>query len=416
LLLLPTALLGLTLPAAADNWPAWRGADGGGHSKEKGLPVKWSATENVKWKVELPGPCNSTPIVWGDKVFLTQATDKGQKRSLMCLNRKDCSLLWEKTVEYKDKEPTHQTNPYCAASPVTDGERVVVSYGSAGLFCYDFKGELLWRRDLGKSHHIWGNAASPVLYGDLALLNFGPGERTFLLAVNKKDGKDVWKVDEVGGKLGGEGPSTWVGSWSTPVVAKVEGHDELIMTWPGVVRAYDPKDGKLLWSCMGLAKDSGGDRLVYTSPLVAPGVVVAMAGFMGPYLAVKPGGKGDVTETHRLWRETKAPQRVGSGVIVGEHVYIVNEPGTAQCIELRTGKTLWTERTGAKSWGSMVAADGKLYLLNQEGETVVLEASPTFKILSRNPLKEHTNSSIAVSDGELFLRTDRHLWCIGAAK
>jgi outer membrane protein assembly factor BamB len=400
----------------ADNWPAWRGADGMGHSKEKDLPVKWSATENVKWKIDLPGPCNSTPIVWGDKVFLTQATEKGQKRSLMCLARKDGNVLWTKTVEYKGKEITHATNPYCSASPVTDGERVVVSYGSAGLFCYDFRGELLWQRDLGECQHIWGNAASPVIHGDLVILNFGPGERTFLLAVNKKDGKDVWKVEEAGGKRGGEELSTWIGSWSTPVVAKIDGHDELIMTWPGVVKAYDPKDGKVLWSCKGLEKDSFADRLVYTSPLVTREVVVAMAGFMGPYLAVKPGGKGDVTETHRLWRETKAPQRVGSGVLVGDHVYIVNEPGTAQCIEWKTGKTLWTERVGAKSWGSMVHADGKLYLLNQEGETIVLEASPTFKVVSRNALKEHSNSSIAVSDGDLFIRTDKHLWCIGRAK
>jgi outer membrane protein assembly factor BamB len=138
-----------------------------------------------------------------------------------------------------------------------------------------------------------------------------------------------------------------------------------------------------------------------------------MAGFTGPAMAVRPGGKGDVTETHRLWRDTRAPQRIGSGVIVGEHVYLVNEPGTAQCIELKTGKVLWTERVGAKVWGSLVAADGKLYVTNLEGETLVLDAKPTFKVLARNPLKERTMASIAVSDGDLFIRTHEHLWCIG---
>jgi outer membrane protein assembly factor BamB len=331
----------------------------------------------------------------------------------MCLARKEGKLLWEKTVEYKDKEPTHETNYYCSASPVTDGERVVVSHGSAGMFCYDFKGDLLWQRDLGKCFHIWGNAASPVLYGDLVFLNFGPGERTFLIALDKKTGKEVWKVDEPGGKLGDKGQSEWIGSWTTPVVATLQGRTELIMTWPGVVKSYDPKTGRLLWSCKGLEKDRGEDRLVYTSPLISSEAIVAMAGFTGPAMAVRPGGKGDVTETHRLWRDTKAPQRIGSGVIVGEHVYLVNEPGTAQCLELKTGKVLWTERVGAKVWGSLVAADGKLYVTNLEGETLVLDAKPTFKVLARNPLKERTMASIAVSDGDLFIRTHENLWCIG---
>jgi outer membrane protein assembly factor BamB len=406
------ALLGLALAARADNWPAWRGADGQGQCKEKDLPLFWSQSDNVKWKVKLPDHGNSTPVVWGDHIFLTQATEKGHKRSLMCLSRKDGKELWTKTVEYKDEDPTHNTNPYCASSPATDGERVVAWHGSAGLFCYDFKGELLWERDLGKCRHIWGYGSSPLLYGDLVILNFGPGERTFLVALDKKDGKEVWKVEEPGGKEGKPG-ETWIGSWSTPVVVGVEGRDELIVSWPGVVKAFDPKSGELLWSCKGLEKDAAKDRLVYTSPLATPEVVVCMAGFTGPYLAVKPGGKGDVTESRRLWRETKAPQRIGSGVLVGDHVYIVNDSGTAQCIEWKTGKTVFNERVGTSAWGSLVHSDGRLYVTNQEGETVVFEAKPTFKLLARNPLKETTRASIAVSEGQLFIRTDEHLWCIG---
>ncbi len=293
-LVLLTALA--VLPSArADNWPAWRGADGMGTCAETNLPVRWSRDENVRWKVKLPGPGNSTPVIWGDRIFLTQATDKGQKRGLLCLSRKDGAMLWHKVVEYTDKESTHETNPYCAASPATDGERVVVSYGSAGVYCYDLAGRELWHRDLGPCEHIWGNAASPVLYDDLVILNFGPGERTFLIAMDKKSGKDVWKVDEPGGKSGVKGQSEWIGSWSTPTLLKLKDHDELIMSWPGVVKAYAPKTGELLWTCRGLAKDEGADRLVYTSPLVSPEAVVAMAGFGGPALAVKPVGKGDVT-------------------------------------------------------------------------------------------------------------------------
>jgi outer membrane protein assembly factor BamB len=406
-------LLAALVPSVrADNWPAWRGADGTGRCAERDLPVKWSADENVRWKVKLPGPGNSTPVVWGERIFLTQATDKGQKRGLMCLSRKDGSTLWHKVVEYKDKELTHDTNPYCSASPATDGQRVVVSHGSAGVYCYDFDGNELWHRDLGKCEHIWGNAASPVIYGDLVILNFGPGERTFLLAMDKKTGKDVWKVEEPGGKRGDKGEA-WIGSWSTPVLLKRKERDELIVSWPGVVKAYAPKTGNLLWNCRGLAKDEGTDRLVYTSALVSPEAVVAMAGYGGPALAVKPGGSGDVTETRRLWRQPSAPQRIGSGVIAGEHVYILNEDGTAECMELATGKRVWKERVGAGAWGSLVLASDRLYVTNLEGETLVLAAKPKFEVIARNPLKERTRASIAVSDGDLFIRTYDHLWCVG---
>jgi outer membrane protein assembly factor BamB len=289
---------------------------------------------------------------------------------------------------------------------VTDGERVIASHGSAGIVCYDFDGRQQWYRDLGPCEHIWGNASSPVLYRDLVILNFGPGERTFLVALNKKTGDEVWRVDLAGGKFGHTN-AEWVGSWSTPVIARIHGRDELIMTWPEAVTAYNPQTGASLWTCAGLGK------LVYTSPLVTPDVVVAMSGYHGPYLAVRPGGDGDVTATHRLWREDKAPQRIGSGVIVGEHVYIVNEPSSAQCLELKTGKTLWTERLGPRSWGSLVHADRRLYVTNSEAETVVLAAERTFRILSRNPLKEPCESSPAISEGDIFIRTYRHLWCIG---
>jgi outer membrane protein assembly factor BamB len=411
-----TAFCGLTHAAAADNWPAWRGPEGTGQCKERDLPVKWSATEGVRWKTPLPERGNSSPIVWGDRIFLTQALEKEHKRTLMCFDRKDGKLLWQKAIAYKEKESTHETNPYCSASPVTDGERVIVSHGSAGVVCYDFQGNQLWHRDLGKCEHIWGNAASPVLYQDLVILNFGPGERTFLIAMDKKTGQDVWKVEEPGGKDGFKGRAEWIGSWTTPVIASIKGRDELIMTWPGVVKAYNPRTGELLWLCRGLERTKEPDRLVYTSPLVTPEVVVAMGGFGGSYLAVRPGGNGDVTDTHRLWREERAPQRIGSGVIVGAHVFILNEDGTVQCIELRTGKTLWRERTTGKSWGSMVHADGKIYVTNHEGETLVLAAKPELEVLSRNPLKEHGNASPAISDGEIFIRTDGHLWCLSNKK
>jgi len=399
----------LAVAAAAENWPGWRGPSHNGHSGEANLPLKWSATEGIKWKARLPGPGMSSPVVWGGKVLLTQSLDReGRERALLCFDRKDGRELWRAVVPYGEKESTYASEPhYCSASPATDGERVVVSHGSAGLFCYDLNGKELWRRDFGKCEQIWGNAASPVIHGDLAILNFGPGERTFLVAVDKRTGKDVWKHDIPGGKYG-HGQPDWIGSWSTPIVARHGGRDTLLLTWPDALVAYEPATGRELWRCGGLGK------LVYTSPLATEDVIVAMGGFGGPALAVRPGGQGDVTATHRLWLHPRAAQRIGSGVIVGDHVYILNATGVAECLEWKTGRQVWNERVGAASWGSMIHAAGRLYVTTQQGETVVLAAKPEFEVLARNPVGERSQSTPAASDGELFIRTYGHLWCVAA--
>jgi outer membrane protein assembly factor BamB len=316
----------------------------------------------------------------------------------------------------EEKEPTHETNPYCSASPATDGERVIASFASGGLYCYDFQGKEVWHRDLGPQRHIWGNAASPVIHGDLCILNFGPGERTFLITVDKRTGRTLWQVDEEGGNSGekklGQEKAVWTGSWTTPIITSVNGHEELIMSFPGRVCAFEPRTGKELWTCGGL------NPLVYTSPLYADGVVVAMGGYTGSALAVKAGGRGDVTTTHRLWHTPKTKQRIGSGAIQENHVYILNDPGVAECIELRTGKVVWEERLkgpGAKSdnWSSMVLSGDKLYAINQSGDAFVLKAPPKFEVISTNSLGEPTMASMAMSTGQIFIRTYSALWCVG---
>ena len=418
-LLLSLVLLGAG-HSFAEDWPAWRGPQGIGISNEKDLPVKWSATDNVRWRVPLPGPGNSTPIVSGERVFVTQAV--GDRRTLMCFHRRDGKPLWQQGVITKEKEPTHETNPYCGASPVTDGQRVIASFASDGLFCYDVAGKELWRRtDLGRQIHIWGNGASPMIYGNLCFLNFGPGETTYLLAVDKRTGDTVWRKDEETGydkpatpdvRGGNREKAEYLGSWTTPTVMKVDGRDQLLMSWPRRLAAYDPKTGDELWTCSGL------NPLVYTSPIYDQGIVVAMGGFGGTTIAVRAGGSGDITESRRLWMLDKQPQRIGSGVIHDGHIYIHNDPGIAECYELMSGKLVWKERLSGEgssgtNWSSVMLADGNCYTITQGGDCFVFKASPKFELVSTNPLGESSNSSIVPSDGELFIRTNEALWCIG---
>lgn len=395
----------------SDDWPAWRGPTGQGTTAERDLPLRFGPTEGVRWKIDLPAPGNSTPIVWKDKVFLTQATDGGKTRSLWCVDRRLGEVSWKRHVDYAEKEPTHDTNPYCSASPVTDGERVIASFGSAGVVAYALDGEELWRRDLGKFHHIWGNAASPVIHEDLCILNCGPGERTFLAALDKATGEDRWRVEIPGGLEGGDS-KTWTGSWSTPLIIKEKGEARILMSFPLRLSAYDPRDGAERWAARGLGK------LVYTSPLSSDGIAVAMSGFNGPSLAVRTGGEGDITADQRLWGEERPHQRVGSGVIHDGRVYIVNDSGVGQCLDLESGEEIWKERVFSRSscWSSLVATgDGLLYGAAEDGTYFVLKAAPRFEIVAENRMHEVTRASVAVSNGELFLRTYEHLWCIGRA-
>jgi outer membrane protein assembly factor BamB len=434
-----SALLALSASVAhADNWPAWRGLTGQGFCFEKNLPVTWGATENVKWKIPLADAGNSTPVIWGDRIFLTQANQRGTVRSLLCFARADGKLLWKKDVAYSRPETNWSGITYTNASAAVDNRCVVACFASAGLHCYDHDGKLLWKRtDLGSWQHSFGSGASPVLYEGLVILWCGPdaspepggtegpkrdqeakgtkglaGPRNFLLAVDKGTGKTVWEHDEK------------FGSWSTPLLIKHGGRDQLLLgTGPDAkanrdpetnsFKGLDPRTGKELWCCRGL------NSYVYTSPLFADGVAVQMCGFGGSALAVKLGGAGDITRD-RLWLHRANNQRVGSGVIVGGHVYVIDENGVAHCYELATGKDLWKEvkRLGDTTWGSLVHADGRLYVLMRSGDTIVLNANPRFEVLAVNRLGagELSNSSVAISNGEIYIRTFRSLWCISAKR
>lgn len=399
--------------AAAEDWPQWRGPRGDGTSGEHNLPIRWGVDENVAWKIPLVEPGNSTPVVWQDRIFVTQPVAKQQRRTLLCLNRGDGRLLWEAGTEWDGEDPTHGTNPFCSSSPVTDGKRVITWHGSAGLFCYDLEGRELWRRDLGTQKHIWGYGSSPVIHGELCYLNFGPGERSFLIALDCQTGETVWQHDEPINTAGTAeakfANADFYGSWSTPVIRTVAGREQLIVSFPFRVRGFDPQTGSPLWSGEGI------NALVYTSPLIVDDLIVAMGGYNGMTVTLR---LGQGPEPDRLWRHAKTKQRIGSGAIHDGHIYIHNDPGIAECFNLQTGELVWEQRLVGPSgkttnWSSVMIAGGIGYTINQGGDCFVFRASPKFELLSTNSLDESSNSSIVPSQGQLLIRTHEHLWCIG---
>jgi outer membrane protein assembly factor BamB len=269
---------------------------------------------------------------------------------------------------------------------------------------------------LGKQDHEWGYGSSPVLAGDLCILNFGPGERSFLVAVEKKTGKETWRF-EVPPPKTPEGPGVgqkYIGSWSTPVLMEEGGRTQTLVALPGAVFAVDPQTGKELWHCDGL------NPLAYANVLVADNTVVGLGGFGGYAIGIKRGGAGDVTTTHRLWKEKQSPQRIGSGVVLDSRAFMPSDAGIVQCLDPQTGKVLWQERPQVpagqtSSWSSIVLSGDRLYVATRNSDTIVLRAGPKFEQLAVNSLGDGlTNASPAISDGQIFLRTHRHLWCIGA--
>lgn len=391
----------LTGITGAENWPAWRGASGIGVSSEEHLPTRFSQSENVFWKAPLSEPGNSTPIVWDDRVFLTCPKDGGKIRSLMCFDRSDGQRLWEHDVAYPHQETAHRDNPFCSGSPTTDGNLVYASFDSAGVVACDYAGKVVWQRDLGKLTHVFGPASTPVLYKHLLIIHRGPGEPTHIIALDKRTGKTVWDTPEKGinDKL--------YGSWSTPVIYRTGDHDEFALSLPGTLKGYDPLTGKELWKCDGLGPSN------YPDTAVGEGVLIGVSGFQKSMLAVRMGGRGDITGDQRLWHVERTQQRIGSAVVRDGYLYVSNAPGIAECIEIQTGKTVWKERLGGNLWGSMLLAGDRLYVSNTQGEIFILAASPQYRLIAKNAMQEHIKASLAPSDSQLFVRTYEHLYCLG---
>ena len=385
-------------PAWAKNWPRWRGPTGQGTSSETELPATWDHEKNVAWKAEVPGSGNSSPVIWGDRIFLVTAFDDGQKRALVCLRRSTGEILFQK--ETPDADPQAKIVPktgYAAATPATDGERVVLFLGNVGLLCYSTDGELLWRYAVGPFNGSHGTGASPLIWNDLVILmqeqNGGP---SLGVAVDKKTGQKRWSTERQ--------PAL---GWCSPIAVRVAGRDQLLYAAKHIVVGIDPASGNEIWSCAGPTKE------VVPTLLYGNGLVYCTSGRSGPTLAIQPNGEGDITKSHLLWRSPRGGPHVPSPVLWNDLLYLVNDTGIFSCLDAKTGAKVYQQRLGGRFTSSLLAADGKIYATSEKGKTFVIRTGRTYELLSANDLGESVLSSGAILDGQIFLRGEKHLFAIG---
>jgi outer membrane protein assembly factor BamB len=404
-----------TAAVSAENWPAWRGPSANGLSAEKGLPSTWTKEENVAWKLAMPDRSGATPIIWGDTIFLNVAEADKDSLSLWAVDRTKGEVLWKKPIGGGNTVMRKQN--MSSPSPVTDGKRVFVMTGTGIFKAFDFKGAELWSRDIqadyGKFGLNWGYASSPLLYEGALYVQVLHGMKTddpsYVMKIDPNTGKTTWKVERPTEAIR-ESPD----SYTTPAVAKTGAKTwELVITGGDAVTGHDPATGKELWRANGLNPENNPFHRIVASPLVVDGLIYAPSR-VKMMLALKPGGRGDVTTSSKVWEFDRGPD-VPTPVSDGKHVYVVDDRGVLHLLDAKTGAVIYGPQrliSGTYS-SSPVLADGKVFISNEDGVTVVVKAGTEFAVLAENKLEEYTLSSPAVSDGQLFLRTAGHLYCIG---
>lgn len=409
---LAALLVVVSLPAVAENWPQWRGPGLNGISNEKDLPVRWSITENVAWKLATPSRTGATPIIWGNNIFLNVAD--GDDLYLWCVDKTRGTLTWKKLIANGNYKINKQN--MSSPSPVTDGKSVWVMTGIGVLKAFDFSGNELWMRDIQKDYGRfglnWGYASSPLLYEDALYVQVLHGMKTrdpsYLLRIDKKTGKTVWRVIRPTDAVR-ESPD----SYRTPMPVRYADRVEIVVADGNCVTGHDAATGKEIWRGNGLNPDNNGAYRVIASPVVF-GDIIYVPTRVKPLLAFRTGGRGDISESHKLWTFMNGPD-VPSPVTDGQYFYSVNDRGIIWCLDARTGKEIWGGQRikPAIYSASPVLADGKIYITNEEGLTTVIKAGPTFQVLSENDLNDYTLSSPAISEGHIFLRTAGFLYSIG---
>lgn len=398
--------------ACAEDWPGWRGPRRDGTATDAKYPTTWTATENVAWKVPIPGTGHSSPVVSKGRVFVTTCLqDEGAKgdpkrRQLLCLDRDTGKTLWTVDVLAAKLEPKHGLNSYASSTPVTDGERVYVTFHDQPklrVVCYDFAGQKLWDESPGEFHSVHGFSSSPLLFKDLLIVNGDQDPKkdgkAYLVAMDKRTGKEKWRIDR---------PNR-LRSYCPPVLIEVDGKPQMVLTGSKCVASYDPADGKPLWII------NGPTEQFVSSVVYHKGIVFLTAGFPDRWvMALDPTGTGNVTKTHVLWSKKSEGGYVPSPVAVNGFAFWVTDEGVGGCRDIKTGEEKWKQRLGGHHTGSGGATAEHVYFTDDNGVTFVLKAGPEFELVSRNPLGEKCFTSPAFSDGELFLRGEKHLFKIKA--
>ncbi|MBX9679079.1 MAG: PQQ-like beta-propeller repeat protein [Gemmataceae bacterium] len=423
----------------AEDWPSWRGPRLDGASAETDVPLEWSANKNIAWKTPIPGVGHSSPIVHGDRVFLTTCLPKDEKRVLLCLDRKTGTILWDREVVKSVLEPKHGLNSYASATPATDGKHVWVSFVAyrprnegddqprkprdAGyvpkqlkesvsemvVACCTVNGDLVWKKTPGQFYSRHGFCTCPIPYKDTIILNGDQDAEAYIVALNKADGKEKWRIER----------NERYRSYCAPLIVEAAGKTQMVLSGANYVDSYNPDTGEPIW------KVKGPTEQFVASPVFGDGLFFLTAGFPTYHnLAIRPDGTGDVTKTHVAWHESKTAARkaayVPSPIAHDKWFYVISDLGFLNCFEAKTGNRLWIEQLGMHHSASPISAGGRLYAISDEGDTYVLKAGATFEVLAKNSLGENCYSSPAISQGQLFLRTagktGSHLWCVGAAK
>ncbi len=385
-------------PGAEKQWPCFRGPTGQGIAIPKTFPLTWSQTENIIWKTALSGKGNSSPVIWDNRIFITSASEDGKTRELFCYNRLNGKLLWKNAAPIpKNIEKLYWKNSYASSTPVTDGKLVMAFFGNSGIVCYNMNGDLQWTKNLGEFTTTHGPGTNPVMYKNkFILIQDQNNAESVFVALDKYTGRILWtkKRESVMG-------------WSSPIIVSLEGHDELIYNGSHKVVGYNPDTGEQIWTINGSTKEA--------VPMIVSGsgLFFSASGRNGTIMAIRPGGKGDITDTHLFWSNERGGPHVPSPTYYKDRLYIVNDTGIATCLNTLTGKTVWRERLKGRFSMSPVLIGDKLIVTNEKGLTTILKTGNSFEIIAQNDLMEETLSTPAVLDGQLYIRTASHLYCIG---
>ncbi len=398
-------------PTAAENWTEFRGPTGQGHSSETGLPINWGPRTNVAWNVPIDGHGWSSPIYYNGRLFMTAAVpgpsgdqDDQSLRSL-CLDAKTGKQIWDTEVFDRNivstKRLIHSKNGHASPTPVTDGKMVYVHFGTEGTAALTLDGEIVWKTQELRYKPRHGNGGSPALIGDLVVVTCDGQDVDYVAALDRNTGKLRWKTDrtvDLGLKF----------SFSTPLAIEVNGQKQIVCPGTGRVGAYDPKDGKEIWRV-----NYGDGYSVIPRPVHGHGLVYVCTGWSTPVLlAIRPTGRGDVTDTHVAWQTRRSVPNTPSVLLVGEELYMISDQGIATCMDAKSGRRHWQERLGGEYSASPIFADGLIYFQSENGDTTIVKAGTEFDEVGRNSLNNRTLASFAVADSAFFIRTDRALFRI----